>query len=242
VKFAQQGEATMPMLARLSLEIREEPNTQEEAAADKPPSEPEVTGALPAVPEQGATVEPEHSSPIEAARPEPATTAPAKPEASVACNDRPPSEAAAASPRDASPRNSAAAEEPKDEPRQEGREFQVAAIASIDPQPRGDPPLASAPEQNAVDIAAQADAAAANLASTKIATLGGPPVDIVSPTKTGGEAKPDDSAAKKLEEERRAAKRRRIAAARARLAAQQGLQPLQAGPFLPQPARAVRAR
>jgi hypothetical protein len=61
----------------------------------------------------------------------------------------------------------------------------------------------SAPASPAVDAAA-----------TKIATLGGPPVTIATPTVTAKAVsdKPDRSAIKKRQQARRAAHRRRIAA------------------------------
>jgi hypothetical protein len=75
--------------------------------------------------------------------------------------------------------------------------------------------------------------------STKIATLGGPPVTIgaQSPAKAAG-AKPDPAAIKKRQQARRAAQRRRMAA-RARLAQQaqqQAANPF-AQPVAPAPKR-----
>jgi hypothetical protein len=80
---------------------------------------------------------------------------------------------------------------------------------------------------------------AADIAATKIATLGGPPVSIETPPPAKvSDAKPDESAIRKHQEARRAAQHRRIAA-RARVATQAPLQP--AYPF-GQPAPTIRTR
>jgi hypothetical protein len=80
-------------------------------------------------------------------------------------------------------------------------------------------------------------------ATTKIATLGGPPVDITDEattpaTQAAKTAKPDQNAIRKRELARRAAYRREMALLRARLAAQQQFQ---ANPFAPQPLVATPA-
>jgi hypothetical protein len=78
------------------------------------------------------------------------------------------------------------------------------------------------------------------IASTKIATLGGPPVTIeLQPSAKKLDAKPDQSAIKKRQQARRAAHRRKIAL-RARTAQQTPQQPA-ADPF-PQPTITVRNR
>ena len=77
----------------------------------------------------------------------------------------------------------------------------------------------------------------ADIAATKIATLGGPPVSIETPIPAkAGDAKPDESAIRKQQQEKRAAQQRRMAA---RAAAQAQLQA--AYPF-GQPAPTVRTR
>jgi hypothetical protein len=79
----------------------------------------------------------------------------------------------------------------------------------------------------------------ADIAATKIATLGGPPVSIETPRPAKvSDAKPDESAIRKRQQARRAAQRRRLVA-RAQLAAQAPLQP--ALPF-GQPTLTIRAR
>jgi hypothetical protein len=252
VKFAQPSEATMPVLATLRLDVRQEPPPQEEASAV--PAAPEVTASPQPAAEQVAATRAEPSSPPEIAKPE--TVAPTSTGVEVLVGSSAASEFAAVSPQNASPQKTAAAEGAKDEPRQESAQesgwqsgqdsrqelaqpSSTATIAASDPSPRGDLPLAVAPEPDAAETAAPAESPA-DLAWTRIATLGGPPVDIVSPAKVkAGETKPDENATKKREEARRAAQRRRIAAARARLAAQQAQQ---LGPFFQPSALAARAQ
>jgi hypothetical protein len=79
----------------------------------------------------------------------------------------------------------------------------------------------------------------ADIASTKIATLGDPPAAIETPPATVTSAKPDRSAIKKRLQARRAAQRRKIAQ-RARLARQATQQPA-TDPFA-QPTITVRSR
>jgi hypothetical protein len=142
----------------------------------------------------------------------------------------------------------APAEQPGEGARQEPDEARVATIVSTAPSPPDDPPVAAATDQSAADAAPAAASISTDPAATKIATLGGPPVDIetlIEASETLSKAKADaakpDESAKKREEAKRAARHRRIAAARARLAAQQAQQ-LQAGPFFQQPRPTVRAR
>ena len=100
---------------------------------------------------------------------------------------------------------------------------------------------AKSPEIQAVPVPSEPIAAlvspGAGIAATKIATLGGPPVDIATPPSKASLAKPDPSAMKARQQATRAARRRRIAA-RARLAAQAPLQPVLFG----QPAPTIRSR
>jgi hypothetical protein len=115
-------------------------------------------------------------------------------------------------------------------------EVKIAAIAAT-PEPAAATPAATSPEP-----AADIPSFEGNIATTLIATLGGPAVLIDEKTSTT-EAKPDPSAVKKRAAER-ARERRRIAAARrARLAreATLTLQQQQPNPFLPLPVtRATR--
>jgi hypothetical protein len=243
VKFAQQTEATMPVLAMLRVDMPEQ-KLQENARAPAGSAEPEATASL-AAPAQIAAVKPEPSSPPEAAKPEIATPKPARADIPLANDNPPASEAVSASSQNASPAMPAAAEEPKEQPREEPK---IAALVAGESSPGDDRPAAARSEQSATQIAPAADGMSSDLSLTKIATLGGPPVDIEMPTKANAseakpdQAQPDQNATKKRAEARRAARLRRIAAARARLAAQQAQQQLQAGPFFQSPTPAVRAR
>ncbi|MGC1560311.1 MAG: hypothetical protein WA820_10740 [Bradyrhizobium sp.] len=241
VKFAQRTEATTPVLATLRVETPEQ-KTPEDATAPAARAEAETTTS----PTTAA-----QALPSEAAGPE-IPSAP-KQDAAVADSNRPASEAAPASPQSESVERGAAAGQPGEGSGQEARdenkdETGVAAIVSTAPSPPDDPPVAAATDPSAADAAPAAASISTDPAATKIATLGGPPVDIETPTKANetaskadaSGAKPDESAAKKRAEAKRAA-RHRIAAARARLAAQQAQQ-LQAGPFFQQPTPTVRAR
>jgi hypothetical protein len=116
-------------------------------------------------------------------------------------------------------------------------EIQTASFATPS---RDDPPAVALGEQ----IDAQT-APGSGLTSTKIATLGGPPVEIETPKPRTGAVKPDQAlpdqnAAKNSATAKRAAKLRRITAARARLTAQQQAQWQQANPFFPQPTARAR--
>jgi hypothetical protein len=230
VKFAQQTEATMPMLATIRVDLPEQ-KLHEDALAPAASAQPEASWAAPA---QIAAVKPEQSSP-EAA----------KPDVPLAGDNPPVSETASASPQNASPAMPAAAEEPKEEPSEEPK---IAALVAGEPSSGDDRPAAARSEQSATEIAPAADEMSSDLSSTKIATLGGPPVDIQTPTKANAseakpdQAQPDQNAAKKRAEAKRAARHRRIAATRARLAAQQAQLQLQAGPFFQPPASAARAQ
>jgi hypothetical protein len=247
VKFAQQSEATMPVLATLRVETPEQ-KTPEDATAPAAKAETGEIASPPTAAAQPVASRPEQALPSEVAGPEiPTPTAP-KPDVTVADSNRPESEAAPASPQSESVERGAAAEQPGEGSRQEPDETRVAAIVSTAPSPADDPPVAAATDQSAAGDAPAAASISTDPATTKIATLGGPPVDVETlikanetPSKANadaGGAKPDDSAAKKRAEAKRAARHRRIAAARARLAAQQ----LQAGPFFQQPTPTVRAR
>jgi hypothetical protein len=251
VKFAQQSEARMPVLATLRVEMPEQKTPE---AAIAPAAEAEATTSPTTAAAQPVAMGREQASASQIAAPEiPAPTAP-KPDVAVADSNRPASEAAPALPQSTSLERGAAAEPPGEASRQESRdetkdETRVAAIVSTAPSPADDPPVAAATDQSAADAAPAAASILTDPATAKIATLGGPPVETLietneTPNKAkadAGGAKPDDSAAKKREEAKRAARRRRIAAARARLAAQQAQQ-LQGGPFFQQPTPTVRAR
>jgi hypothetical protein len=234
VKFAQPAEPTMPVLATLRVDIAEQ-KPQEDASPPATASEPTAADpvAVAAAPAQPAEVPPDQPSPAETAEAQAPTPAPTAAEASAA--DETPREATAgAQPEMGSATKPADGEEPARQAGQEpSQEIPITSTANTEPSPRDD---------ETAGVANPAD-----LAATKIATLGGPPVEIKSLIKAGaGDATADESAAKQRAEAKRAAKRRRIAAARAKLAAQQAQQAqrlLQAGgPFFAPPARALRAR
>jgi hypothetical protein len=196
--FAQQAEATRPVLAMMRIE---------------PPAEPERIAALKL----------QETSVREAANPEiPATEGRAQSEAAPARADA----LSVADTRIAAP----------------DAETKVASTGQASPTAH-----ILSPANEAVPVAAEPAAsepstrasAEGDAASTKFATLGGPPVIIATPppAKVVSE-KPDESAIKKRLQARRAAHRRRIAA-RARLAARQAQ--LQANPFAqPLPPAAAR--
>lgn len=191
--FAQQGEASRPVLAML----RVEPPAAEPTAADNVPAaaapvEPTAIAATPAEPERIAAPKPEDSPPAEAAKPEiPLPEAPAANEAVAAQTDGP---AAAA-------------------------ETKLAATEQVLPPANEAAP--AAPEQASVPNSPDTD-----IASTKIATLGGPPVTIEKPPAKAAGAASD----KKRRHARRASRRRRIA-----LPGVAGLPPQQAAGSFVQP-------
>jgi hypothetical protein len=203
--FAQQNEATRPVLAILRVESQPaEPKPSDNVPVAAAPAEPAATVAAPE-PESIAALKPEDSAAPEMTKPEiPVPESPAQSEAAPAAADAP----AAAS------------------------ETRIAATEQMLPPISEAAPVAS--EAMSARASPQAD-----IASTKIATLGGPSVTIeTQPPATAATAKPDRSVINKRLQARRAAQRRRIAA-RARLAQQAPQQP--ANPFA-QPAPAVRSR
>jgi hypothetical protein len=213
-KFAQPSEAARPTLAML----RVDPPGAEQKASDQippvaapaepasivsAPTEPAANASTPAEPERMATLKSEDSPPLETATPE-----------TPVAETSPPSESAPAQ---------AEAPGPADETKIAASE-QVSSPAQIlSPASEAAPTVS---EQASAPSSADAD-----LASTKIATLGGPPVTIETPPPAkAASAKPDESAIKKRLQARQAAERRRIAL-RARVARQAPAQP--ADPFAP---------
>jgi hypothetical protein len=237
--FAQQGEASRPMLSML----RVDPPIAEKAPDNAPaltappvvaePAEPVATGPTP--PPDQATTTPAPSEPERIAALQPADSpapAIAKPDIPVAENP-PQDQAAPAQDEAAAPQTTAPAA---------ADETKVAATTAATEQV---PPPASEPAPAAEVVAAVEAAPAApepvstpgaidaETFSTTIATLGGPPVSI-APVAKGAGPKPDKSATKKQEEAKRTHRHRRIAL-RAQLA--QTRQPVD--PFA-QPAVAPR--
>jgi hypothetical protein len=196
--FAQQAEATKPVLAMLRIEppaaIQKAPDGVPAVAA---PAQPAAIAPAPGEPEEIAALKPQDTSAPEAAKPEiPVPESRVQSEVASTEQDSPPAQI----------------QPPANE----------AAPDAAEPAASGQMSTKASPEIDA--------------ASTKIATLGGPPVGIETPPPAKAVSeKPDKSAIKKRLQARRAAHRRQIAA-RARLAAQQAQ--LQANPFaqpLPQP-------
>jgi hypothetical protein len=219
VTFAQPAESTPPVLAMLSVDQRGADKSQDDSATALAPAEPAAAARPPeGCSGQIAATRTEEVLPRADARPDAA-----KPEVAVAEN------AATGETAPVPAERSAAAEE-----------IQTASIARTETPSRDGPPAVAQGEQ----IGAQT-APGSGLTSTKIATLGGPPVEIATPkTRTGAakpdQALPDQNAAKNSVTAKRAARLRRITAARARLAAQQQAQWQQANPFFPQPTARAR--
>jgi len=217
-RFAQSREATQPVLAMLRVDdapkdapkdaLKTDQPGSDNAAATAPVDQAATSAAEPpSPPEQIAALQPADTSPPEAAKPE----APL-PEAPVA---EPPPQAEVAA--DAPAATDATKIATTEQPLPPTSEAAPAPATSVEIAPAA-PEQASAPANinNVADIT--------NI-STKIATLGGPPVTIEQRPAKAASAKPDSSAAKKQQRARRELRRRRITAARARLA-KQAAQPL----------------
>jgi hypothetical protein len=232
--FAQQPEATRPVLA--TLRIEPPPKAQpapdnvpavavpQEPAAIASPAEPAATMPAPPAPEQMAALNPEPTSTPETARPE--TAVPQIP----ATNEAVPAQVDASPAADTTKMATPSAAE-------------AATVASTE---RASPPLPVLSQANDATPAASGPAASEqpnapaapdpDATSTKIARLGGATVTIETrspPAKVVSE-KPDRSAIRKRQQARRAAQRRMMAA-RARLAARQALLQQAANPFAPGP-------
>jgi hypothetical protein len=255
--FAQPPETTLPMLATLSVE----PATEKPAdpatitAAPAEPATPAITVAQPApVP---AIPEPAKNDQVAAAKPTEAPAQVTKPDnapAEMPAAQNAP-EAAPAPPITAEP--AAPANGTKTAAGGASDASSASEPAAVPPEPAPPPanpptvtpavsatPTASAvPAPAAEPVTSAASAAPATSPETseveaKIATLGGPPVDVtdsesaVEPLAVKlPRARPDENIIKKRQQARRALRRRRLAA-RARLLAQQQLQ---ANPFAQQP-------
>jgi hypothetical protein len=210
--FAQQSDATRPVLAMLRFEpATVEPKAPIPApAAVAPvdatdiavPAEPVPAAAAPAEADQVAAPKPAETPAPEIAKPDiAASESPAPSEGAPAQSDAP---AAADTAQIAAPdaETKTASTEPVSPPAQVLSPVNETAAAA---------PAPATSEQASAPVSPEVDAAA-----TKIATLGGPPVSIGTPTVTAAKAvvadKPDRSAIKKRQQARRAAHRRRLAA------------------------------
>jgi hypothetical protein len=227
--FAQQGEAARPEASRPVLAmLRVDAPVVEKSADEVPPAaapaEQAVIPPPPAEPEKTAARKPEDSPPREAATPEipaPEALAPEQPDIPVSPN----------------PAQDAAAPAAADAPAAVGEKKIAATEQALSPPSETTPAAEAAPE--ASEPASVAASPGADIAATKIATLGGPPVTIgTRPPARAAVAKPDRDVVTKHLRARQAAQRRRIAA-RARLARQAPAQPVD--PFA-QPAPPARSR
>jgi len=211
--FAPQSDATRPVLAMLRVEpATAEPKAPnpapavvapvEHATDIAAPAEPVPAVAAPAEADQVAALKPEETSAPETAKPDiAATESPAPGEASPAQTDAP---AAADTATIAAP----------------DAEAKTASTEQVSPpaqvlSPTNDTAAAASGSATTKQMSAPASPEV-DAAATKIATLGGPPVSIATPTVTAAKAavddKPDRSAIKKRQQARRAAHRRRMAA------------------------------
>ena len=217
-KFAQPTEAETPTLAMLradrpGAEQKASDHVPAAAAQTEPativsaPAEPAASASTPVELDKIATLKSEDSPPQETAKPEiPVAESQPQSESAPAQADRP-----------------AAAGETKIAASEQVSSPAQTLVAANEAAP-------AASEQASPAISTDAD-----LASTKIAVLGGPPVTIeASPLAKAAGAKPDESVIKK----RQQARRRRIAL-RARVARQAPAQPA-ANPFS-QPTITVRS-
>jgi len=263
VPFAQRPDTTLPMLATLRVEpVAVRPlDTARVAAA---PAEPAPAISESVATDRLAALHPAEPLAAETARADIAKPEIAKPADMPATSaDRPapaaeiPPAVEAAPPAPASAEAAAAAETKT--------ETTTAAVAHLDAASVKDEPVVVDPEPAAPTTGsttatlaaeappetpatpAEATTPEADSAMTRIATLGGPPVDVADETPAIEprlvkipRARPDESAIKKRQQARRALRRRRLLAARARLLA---LQQLQANPFaqqqFPQPQQNV---
>ena len=215
VTFAQQPDATRPVLAMLRVDTSSAERAQDNTPVTAAPAEQVAIAPPAAEAERVAALKPDDSPPAEMAKADIAPT-----EVPVAENP------VGGEPASASVKTPASAEETK-------------TAATATEQIREDRPVAALPGQTGLPVASGTE-----IAAMKVATLGGPPVDIESPQRPNAlvvVAKPEQSEIRKQQQAKRAAHRRRLAA-RARLAAQAAQQAaLQVNPFL-QPAPPARTR
>ena len=205
--FAQQPEATRPVLAMLRVEPPEQ-KAPDNVPAVAAPAEPATIVSPAAEPERIDALKPEDSSLSEPAKPEiPVSESPAQSEATPAAADAPADET-----------KIVATIAPTEEASSPAKEVTATLAEQASPANSPDADIASPPNSPGADIA-----------STKIAALGGPPVAVEAPAKAAG-AKPDRSVVKKRLQARRAAQRRKIAL-RARLAQQTLQQQQSINPF-----------
>jgi hypothetical protein len=207
--FAQPNEAARPVLATLRVDPPvAEPEAPDNKASENIPAAAETAEPIAIV---ATPAEPER---IAALKPDDSSP-PATEKPEITITETPPPGEAAPVAADASA--------PTDE-------IKIAATAKVSPPSSEAAPAAS--EQASAPASPESD-----LASMKIATLGGPLVTIEPPAQTA-DAKADGNVIKKRAQARRAKERRRLAQ-RARLARQAPQQPAAA---FPQPTITTRTR
>jgi hypothetical protein len=240
VAFAQHTESRPPaVLAALRLDT----SPMEKAAEQAPPiaasTEPASPIAEPAAPQQVAALKPADAPPAEIAKTDGVKIDGVKTDGVKA--EAPPPAAENPAPEAATP--------PAMEKIASNDTPAMAADTPAGASPGQREPVMAQSEPTSAPQANPAAVAEPSTAMTKIATLGGPPVDIAEDepvqekTAKPDQAKTDENAIKKRAQARRAINRRRLAA-RARLAAQQQLlaNPFAQQPFPQQPAPVVNNR
>jgi hypothetical protein len=206
--FARQNDGEPPTLALLRVDTPVAENSAESTPA---PAAPDATTDIPASAAQTPDTRPVEPEKLAALKPaDPVEAEAAKPE-------QPASEAGAEAPP--APASTTASEAPA-----AGADVKIAAIAAT-PEP-----AAATPPEPAADI----PPFEGSIATTLIATLGGPAVYIDEKTT---DAKPDRSVARKQAAQRARERRRMMAARRARIAREAVLtrQQQQPNPFTPFP-------
>lgn len=221
VPFAQHPDTTLPVLATLRVEPNAGWKASEQAPVSAAPVREEPAAAEPIKSDQVATLRAAETPLVEAAKPVELPT-------SMPAAENPPAAEIAPSPAASSPAVStteaaAAADE---------RKITTAAVSDksepikSEPAPAHAEPVSAPPTNQMIETIA-ASATADSLATTKIATLGGPPVDVTDDASAVEirlvklpRARPDTSAIKTRVQARRATHRRRLAL-RARLMLQQ---------------------
>jgi hypothetical protein len=227
--FAQQGQATPPVLAMLRVEpvaMEQKPsdNVPAVAAPVEPatilsaPAEPAVSAPMPAEPERIAALKPDASIEPESTKQPESTKSKIPAAESPTQGEVPPVQADAPISSDA-PARVAETKIPATE------EVLPPVSEAVPPAAEAMPKVA---EQTSAPVSPEAD-----ITPTQIATLSDPSITVAAkPPAKAASAKPEDDLTKKRLQARRAAQRRRIAAARARAAQQQALQQ-GANPFAP---------
>jgi len=232
VPFAQHPDTTMPVLATLRVEPPAMEKLNDEVTIVAAPARAEPA-AEPIRNDQVAALKPAETLPAEPVKP-------AEPAPPIPAAENPPAIETAPSPAASAPAASSAAEASVAGDERKLTIASVSETSSIKSEPAAvQAELVTPPQSNLADttsetMAAPAATPADSLATVKIATLGGPPVDVSDDASALDirsvklpRARPDTSAIKKRVQARRALYRRRLAA-RARLLA---LQQLQANPF-----------